>query len=106
MGMYGEVEIYATFDDEKKADVVIDNLEAKVIEFIEKRNKEPFSFEIAEQELDDCVLIVKICSDRYQNAEWRTKQLFEYLKTVGGLYEFNAEMMMPESIISWNADDE
>jgi len=106
MGMYGEVEIYATFESEEQADIVIDNLEAKVIEFIEKINKEPFSFEIAEQDLDGSVLIIKICSDRYQNAEWRTQQLFEYLKTVGGLYEFNAEIMMPESIISWNADED
>jgi hypothetical protein len=106
MGMYGEVDIYATFNSQELADEVSDNLESKVIEFIKKSYEDKFSFEITDIELDDSVLIIKICSDRYQNAQWRTEQLFEYLKTFEGMFEFTAEMMLPETIISWNADDE
>jgi len=107
MGMYGEVEIIATFENQEKAENVFDNLNDKVTEFIkEKLGDESFSFDITFCDLEDTEIIAKICSDRYQNAEWRTNQLFEYLRTQCGLVEFTADAVVPDNIIFWNAEDE
>lgn len=107
MGMYGEVEVIATFESKETAEKVFENLNDKVTEFIKnKLGDTPFDFHITECDLDGTEIIAKICSDRYQNAEWRAEQLFEYLRTQKGMYEFTADAVVPENIIFWAEDHE
>ena len=107
MGRYGEVDIIATFETTEQADRVIDNLENNVKQFIEnKLDGKPFHFYLNEIDLDDTFIIIKICSDRYQNAEWQGEQTFAYLKTTNGLIEFTAEILMPENFLWWSIDEE
>jgi hypothetical protein len=108
MGMYGEVEIIASYDSNEGAEKVFNDLEVKVKKFIKKKlGDEPFSFEITFCDLEGSEIIAKICSDRYQNAEWRANQIFEYMKTkTKGLIEFTADAVVPENIIFWAEDHE
>ena len=107
MGMYGEVEIIATYETTEQAEKQFDDLQDNVTEFIKKQiPDQPFHFDLTHCDLEGTDIIIKICSDRVQNAEWQSEQLFEFMKTTEGLYEFSAEVMTPENIIFWNKDDE
>jgi len=106
MGVYTEVDIYATFETEEQAEKNIANLEDNVINFIKETEKGEFYFSINDCDLEDNLVIVKISSGRYPNAEWQTEKIFEYLKTKDGLIEFEASVMCPETIIHWDKDDE
>ena len=107
MGVYTEVDIYTTFKTEQQAEKHIDNLEDNVIKFIKDTTQsENFSFGFNDCDLDGNVIIIKLSSGRYQNAEWQTEQLLTYLKTTDGLIEFNAEATRPETIVWWNIDEE
>ena len=107
MGMYGEVEIIATFETEEQADKVFDNLEEKVNNFIKsKLGDEPFYFGLYECDLDGACIIIKLGSDRYQNAQWQGEQILDYMKTTKGLYEFTGDIIMPENFLWWNKDEE
>ena len=106
MGMYGEVDIIATFETTEQADRVEENLELNVIKHIKKKlGEKPFDLHLIEIDLDDTSFNIKICSDRHQNAEWGGEQLFEYLLTQEGLIDFTAEIMTPQNFISWSADE-
>ena len=107
MGIYTEVDIYATWETEQQAEKHIDNLEDNVIKFIKDTTQsENFSFGFNDCDLDGNVIIIKLSSGRYQHAEWQTEQLLAYLKTTDGLIEFNAEATRPETIVWWNIDEE
>ena len=107
MGVYTEVDIYATWETEQQAEKHIDNLEDNVMKFIKDTTQsENFSFGFNDCDLDGNVIIIKLSSGRYQNAEWQTEQLLAYLKTTDGLIEFNAEATRPETIVWWNIDEE
>tara|TARA_B100000927_G_scaffold107064_1_gene86568 strand:+ start:22 stop:348 length:327 start_codon:yes stop_codon:yes gene_type:complete len=107
MGMYGEVEIIATYEKTEQAEKEFDNLQDNATEFIKKQmSDQPFDFYLTNCDLEGTCIIIKICSDRVQNAEWQSEKLFEFMKTTEGLYEFTAEVMTPENIIFWNKDDE
>jgi len=107
MGMYGEVEIIATYETEEQAEKQFDNFQENVTEFIKKQMPDqPFHFDLTHCDLEGSEFIIKICSNRVQNAEWQSEQLFEFMKGTEGLYEFSAEVMTPENIIFWNKDDE
>lgn len=105
MGMYGEVEIIATYETEAQAETVIESLEENTKELIAKEY-ESFHFELTECDLDGECIIIKIASDRFQNAEWQGQQLLNYMKTTEGLYEFTADVMTPQNYIWWNKDEE
>jgi len=110
MGMYGEVEIYIEFKSKEATDKALDNLEANVIEHIKAELKdEPFSFDIAEVDGDgDSTGVIKICSDRIQNAEWRAQQIYNYLMEnhKEDMVEFSADSITPTTILFWNEGDE
>ena len=107
MGMYGEVEIIATYEKTEQAEKEFDNLQDNATEFIKKQmSDQPFHFDLTHCDLEGTDIIIKICSDRVQNAEWQSEKLFEFMKGTEGLYEFSAEVMTPENIIFWNKDDE
>jgi hypothetical protein len=107
MGVYTEVDIYATFKTEQQAEKHIDNLEDNVINFIKDTTQsENFSFGFNDCDLYGNVIIIKLSSGRYQNAEWQTEQLLAYLKTTDGLIEFNAEAIRPETMVWWDIDEE
>tara|TARA_B100000809_G_C14652438_1_gene356455 strand:- start:48 stop:377 length:330 start_codon:yes stop_codon:yes gene_type:complete len=108
MGVYTEVDIYATFKTEQEAEKHIDNLEDNVIKFIEVNTEMDgnFSFGFNDCDLDGNVIIIKLSSGRYQHAEWQTEQLLAYLKTTDGLIEFNAEATRPENFLWWSIDEE
>lgn len=107
MGMYGEVEIIATYETTEQTEKGFDNLQENVTEFIKKQiPDQPFYFDLTHCDLEGRQFIIKICSDRYQNAEWQSQQLFEFMKTTEGLIEFTAEMMLPENIIYWESGDD
>ena len=107
MGMYGEVEIIATYETEEQAEKQFDNFQENVTEFIKKQMPDKqFHFDLTHCDLEGSEFIIKICSNRVQNAEWQSEQLFEFMKGTEGLYEFSAEVMTPENIIFWNKDDE
>ena len=106
MGMYGEVEIYATFKTEEQADKVGDNLQEKVTEYLKEKLDTPFHFFLSECDVDGSCIIIKIQSDRYQNAEWQGQQILDYMKTTEGLVEFTADITMPENYLFWNEGDD
>lgn len=106
MGMYGEVEIIATYETEEKSDKVIESLEENIKKYIESKLDTPYHFGFAECDLDGASIIIKICSNRYQNAQWQGEQAFEFMKTTDGLVEFTADIITPENFIYYNADDE
>ena len=106
MGVYTEVDIYATFETEEQAEKNIDNLEVNVTNFIKESVKGRFDFALDECDLDGNMIIIKLSSGRYPNAEWQSEKLFEYLTTKQGLVEFKAIVMSPETIIHWDKDDE
>ena len=106
MGVYTEVDIYATFETEEQAEKNIANLEDNVINFIKETEKGEFYFSINDCDLYDSMIIIKVSSGRYPNAVWQTEKLFEYLKTKDGLIKFEASVISPETIIHWDKDDE
>ena len=107
MGVYTEVDIYATFETEEQAEKHIDNLEDNVKNYIKDTSLiENFRFGFSDCDLDGNVIIIKLSSGRYPNAQWQTEKIFEYLKTKYGLIEFEASVMCPETIINWDKDDE
>ncbi len=106
MGVYTEVDIYATFETEEQAEQGIIVLEENVIAFIKESEKGEFSFLIDDWFLEDNLVIVKISSGRYPHADWQTKKLFEYFKTKDGFIKFEASVMCPETILHWDKDDE
>jgi len=107
MGMYGEVEIIATYETEEQADKVIKNLNDKVEKFIEETTEyKSFCFDLTECDLDGECIIIKIASDRVQNAEWQSEQVLNYMKTTEGLCEFTAEIITPETFLYWSKDEE
>jgi len=106
MGVYTEVDIYATFETEEQSEKNIDNLEVNVTNFIKESVKGGFDFALDKCDLDGNMIIIKISSGRYPNAEWQTEKLFEYLTTKYGLVEFEAIVICPETIIHWEKDDE
>ena len=91
MTVYTEVDVYAAFETEQQAENHIDNLEEKVMNFIEVNTEMDgnFSFGLDDCDLDGKVIIIKLSSSRYKNAKWQTEQVFSYLKTTNGLIEFN-----------------
>jgi len=106
MGVYTEVDIYATFETEEQAEKNIANLEDNVINFAKETEKGEFYFSINDCDLYDSMIIIKDSSGRYPNAVWQTEKLFEYLKTKDGLIEFEASVIPPETIIHWDNYDE
>lgn len=106
MGVYTEVDIYATFETKEQAEKNIDNLEVNVTNFIKESVKGGFDFALDECDLDGNMIIIKLSSGRYPNAEWQSEKLFEYLKTKNGLIEFEVSVMCPETIIHWEKDNE
>ena len=109
MGVYTEVDIYATFKTEQQAEKHIDNLEDNVKNYIKDATQilmENFNFGFNDCDLDGNVIIIKLSSGRYQHAEWQTEQLLAYLKTTDGLIEFNAEATRPDTIVWWNIAEE
>ena len=106
MGVYTEVDIYATFETEEQAKQAIFLIDEKVIDFIKETEKDEFDYSIDNWSLEDNVIVAKISSGRYPHADWQTKKLFEYFKTKYGLIEFEASVMCPETILHWDKDDE
>jgi len=106
MGMYGEVEIIATYETEEQADKVFESLEENIKKHIESKIDTRYDFRFTECDLDGESIIIKVCSDRYQNAQWQGEETFEFMKTTDGLVEFTADIIMPDNFIFWNADDE
>ncbi len=106
MGMYGEVDIYATFKTEEQAEKVVDSLEDNVKKHIESKIDTPYHLMFSECDLDGTCIIIKICSDRYQNAEWQGQQVLDYMKTTEGLVEFTGDITMPDNYLFWNEGDE
>ena len=106
MGQFGEVEIVATFDTEEIANKVADNLEEKVIEFTKKTNDEPFHLTYDEVVVDGSVIYVKLSSGRVQNAEWQGEQTLVYMKSLGTLEEFSADVTTPDNFLWWNRSEE
>ena len=80
MGVYTEVDIYATFETEEQAEKNIDNLEVNVTNFIKESEKGGFYFALDECDLDGNMIIIKLSSGRYPNAQWQSEKVFEYLK--------------------------
>jgi len=107
MGMYGEVEIIATYETEEQASKVLDNLNDKIVEFIKETTEHKvFDFSLGDWDIDGCCIILKIYSGRVQNAEWQGEQVLNYMKTTEGLYEFTADVITPENFLWWNKDEE
>ena len=109
MGQYAEVTITADFDTSETAKKVCIDLESKIKEFIAKRVKnEDFDFHIQTPEQIVETVTIYLNSGRSQNAEWQAEQIFAYMKEnfKNELEEFNAEMTIPEGIISYCKDDE
>ncbi len=93
MGVYTEVDIYATFETEQQAEKHIDNLEDNVKNYIKDTTQsENFNFGFNDCDLDDNLIIIKLSSSRYQNAEWQTEQLLAYLKTTDGYIRVSNEI--------------
>jgi len=109
MGQYAEITITADFDTSKTAEKVCVDLEKKIKEFIAKREKnEDFDFHIQAPEQIVENVTIYLNSGRSQNAEWQAEQIFAYMKEnyKKELENFNADMTIPEGIISYCKDDE
>jgi hypothetical protein len=106
MGQYSEVEVMAEFNID--ATEIVDDLENKVREYIKSQGTEVFDFNIRDMDVNSGSVNIHIASDRYQNAEWRAEQIFEYFKAkhADTFEEFQAEIMSPENIIFWSKEDE
>ena len=106
MGVYAEVDIYATYNTEENAEAAFINLEQRVEDYIKSKIDDVFHLSLTEVDLKDECIIVKICSPRYQNAEWQSEQLFNFMKEkTSSLEEFTAEITSPKNIIWWNKEE-
>lgn len=106
MGVFGEVEIVATFDTEEIANKVAENLEEEVKKFIIKTNEKDFHLSYNEVDVDGSTIYVKLASGRVQNAEWQGQQTLDYMKSLGTLEEFSADVTTPENFLWWNKSEE
>ena len=104
MGQYAEISISATFDTVETAKKVCTDLNKNVAEFVAKRAKDKdFYLQIEGADQNEEYVNISLNSGRSQNAEWQAEQIFAYLKETykNEMQTFDAEMFIPETIISY-----
>ena len=107
MGQFTEGEVIITTKSKKSALAIakqINNLD----KYIKSKSKEPFHTSVSDVDVSDSDVYVKLCSDRYPNAEWQCQQILSLVKDKfkSEVNTFTADLTVPENIIYENFDDE
>jgi len=107
MGQFTEGEIIIEANSEESAKAIAEQIN-NLDEYIRTKTDEPFSTSVTDVDSDDSTVYVKLCSDRFPNAEWQMQQILEMCKDLfkGQFNCFTADYTVPENLIYAEFDEE
>jgi hypothetical protein len=107
MGQFTEGEIIIEANSKESAEAIAEQIQ-KLDEYISIKNDQPFSTSVTDIDADDSTVYVKLCSERFPNAEWQMQQILEMCKDLfkGQFNCFTADYTVPENLIYQEFDEE
>ena len=107
MGQFTEAEIIIEAKSEKSAEAIAEQIQ-NLDEYIKSKLDTPFNTSVTDIDASGSTVYVKLCSERYQNAEWQCQQILELVKDKfkGQIDSFTADVSVPENIIYENFEEE
>ena len=107
MGQFTEGEIIIEANSKESAEAIAEQIQ-KLDEYISIKNDQPFSTSVTDIDADDTTVYVKLCSERFPNAEWQMQQILEMCKDLfkGQFNYFTADYTVPENLIYQEFDED
>jgi len=106
MGQFTEAEIIISTKSEKSAEAIAEQIQ-NLDEYLDSKGNGGHT-SVTDVDVDGIFVYVKLCSDRYPNAEWQCQQILELVKDKfkSEVNTFTADVTVPENIIYEDFDDE